>query len=126
MDISGKIKTIGDTNTFGEKGFRKRIIVITTDEQYPQHIPVEFVQDKSNLLDPYQVGQDVKISINLRGNEWNKADGTVQNFLSAQGWRIEPTGSAPVQAPQEAQSQPAETFEPASDMNEEDHDDLPF
>ena len=69
MEVQGKVKMIGQTQTFGNNGFRKREIVVTTEEQYPQHIMVEFVQDKVDLLNNFQVGQPVKISINLRGRE---------------------------------------------------------
>ena len=43
--LLGKIKVLGDVKTFGDNGFRKREIVITTQEQYPQHLLIEFVQD---------------------------------------------------------------------------------
>ena len=46
MELQGKIKMIGKTMEVGSSGFRKRELVITTDEQYPQHIAIEFVQDK--------------------------------------------------------------------------------
>ena len=67
MEVIGKIKIIGDVQTFGANGFQKRELVVTTDDQYPQMIMIEFVQDKCNLLNNYSVGQDVKVSINLRG-----------------------------------------------------------
>ena len=60
---------IDETKTYGNNGFRKREMVITTEEQYPQHIMIEFVQDKTDLLNNYNVGQDVKVSINVRGRE---------------------------------------------------------
>ncbi|TYA95384.1 DUF3127 domain-containing protein, partial [Seonamhaeicola marinus] len=41
MEVQGRIKVIGETQTFGANGFRKREIVVTTEEQYPQHIMVE-------------------------------------------------------------------------------------
>jgi len=125
MEIQGKIKLVGETQTFGNNGFRKREIVITTEEQYPQHIMVEFVQDKTDLLNSYQVGQMVKISINLRGREWTNPQGEVKYFNSIQGWRIENLqteqggGDIPPVPPVEA-------FQPADDLNEEEHDDLPF
>jgi len=125
MELQGKVKLIGETQTFGAKGFRKREIVVTTDEQYPQHIMVEFVQDKTDLLDSYNVGQQVKISINLRGREWTNPQGEVKYFNSIQGWRIEAlqadtsNGDMPPIPPMDA-------FEPAGDLNEDDHDDLPF
>lgn len=124
MEVQGKIKMIGETQTFGSNGFRKREVVITTEEQYPQHIMVEFVQDKTDLLNNYQVGQNVKVSINLRGREWVNPQGETKYFNSIQGWRIEniqagaPAGMPPVA--------PVEAFQPATDLNEDDHDDLPF
>ena len=88
MEITGKIKLIRDTQTFGEKGFRKREMVITTTEQYPQMLMVEFTQDKCDLLDNYSVGQDVKIAINLRGREWINPEGEAKYFNSIDGWKI--------------------------------------
>ena len=75
MEVSGKIKVLGDVKTFGDNGFRKREVVITTQEQYPQHLLIEFVQDRCELLDSFKVGENVKISINLRGREWENPEG---------------------------------------------------
>lgn len=125
MEVEGKVKMVGETQTFGNNGFRKREIVVTTEEQYPQHIMVEFVQDKCDLLNPFNVGQDVKISINLRGREWVNPQGETKYFNSIQGWRIESLQQGvPSSAPTPVA--PAEAFEPATDLSEDDHDDLPF
>ena len=70
MEVQGKIKLIGETQTVGSNGFRKRELVVTTEEQYPQHLSIDFVQDKTDLLNTFQVGQQVKVGINLRGREW--------------------------------------------------------
>ena len=124
MEVQGKIKMIDETKTYGSNGFRKRELVVTTEEQYPQHIMIEFVQDKTDLLNSYQVGQNVKVSINLRGREWVNPQGETKYFNSIQGWRIEQvdqnvSGDMPPMPP-------ADTFEPATNLNEDDHDDLPF
>lgn len=125
MEVQGRIKMIDETKTYGNNGFRKREVVVTTEEQYPQHILVEFVQDKCDLLNNYSVGQMVKISINLRGREWVNPQGETKYFNAIQGWRIEN-----LQQEQGSDNMPPvppmEAFEPADDLNEEDHDDLPF
>jgi len=36
MNVQGKIKVIGETETIGAKGFLKRLLVIETSETYPQ------------------------------------------------------------------------------------------
>jgi uncharacterized protein DUF3127 len=122
MEITGKIKVINAEQQVSAT-FRKREMVVTTEEQYPQHIMIEFGQDKCDLLNNYKTGEPVKVSINLRGREWVNPQGETKYFNSIQGWRIErvaaeaPTHAAPVAAP---------AFEPAPDFKEEDHDDLPF
>lgn len=125
MEVQGRIKVIGDTQTFGSNGFRKREVVVTTEEQYPQHLSIEFIQDKTDLLNNYQVGQQVKIGINLRGREWVNPQGETKYFNSIQGWRIETVQSEPMNENMPPVP-PAEAFEPAGDLNEDDHDDLPF
>jgi hypothetical protein len=90
MEVTGTIKLINETQVFGStSNFKKRELVVTTDEQYPQMIMIEFVQDKCDLLDNYGIGQEVKVSINLRGREWINPQGVAKYFISIQGWRIE-------------------------------------
>ena len=98
-EVTGKVKVIGVTATFGTSNFAKREIVVTTEEQYPQHIMIEFVQDKCDLLDKFTVGQNVKIGINLRGREWINPQGEAKYFNSLQGWRIEQVSGLVESAP---------------------------
>ena len=88
MTVEGKLKMIGETVDVGTSGFQKRDCVVTTDEQYPQHILVQFVQDKCNLLANFIVGEEVRIDINLKGREWVNKDGETVYFNTIQGWKI--------------------------------------
>ena len=83
MEVIGKIKLINETQTFGASGFRKREMVVTTDEQYPQMIMIEFVQDKCDILNNYAVGQDVKVSINSRMENRSITSSSSTRFTSS-------------------------------------------
>lgn len=127
MEVLGRVKVINPVQQVSAS-FKKREIVVTTEEQYPQHISIEFQQDKTDLLNSYNVGEQVKVSINLRGREWVSPQGEVKHFNTIVGWRIE---KVQAEAPATAASQvtpmpPAAAFEPATNFNEEEHDDLPF
>jgi hypothetical protein len=125
MEILGKVKVVGAEQQVSPT-FKKRELVVTTDEQYPQSIMIEFVQDKSDLLNTVAVGENVKVSINLGGREWVNPQGETKYFNSIKGWRIEKLqAEAPVGAPMPAMPA-AEAFAPATDFKEEEHDDLPF
>ncbi len=123
MEVTGKIKKIEETKTYGSNGFRKREMVLTTDEQYPQFLLIEFVQDKCDLLNNFNIGEDVRISINLRGREWQSPQGEIKYFNSIQGWRLEKlqAGGSEGVPPMDASG-----FEPVSSLDEIEPDDLPF
>ncbi|MFM1807924.1 MAG: hypothetical protein RLZZ242_649 [Bacteroidota bacterium] len=126
MEIQGTIKMIGETKTFGSNGFRKREMVITTQEQYPQDLLVEFIQDKCDLLSQFAPGQQVNVGINLKGREWTSPQGEVKYFNSIQGWRIE--GQSNDASKVGAADLPPMTDFPMADASdaEGDYDDLPF
>lgn len=124
MEVFGKIKWLDETKTYGNNGFRKREVVITTEEQYPQNILVEFIQDKCDLLNAFQIGQNVKIGINLKGREWVNPQGETKYFNSVQGWRIEVVAeSSDSEMPP---MPPPPAFEPADGATNGPDDDLPF
>jgi single-stranded DNA-binding protein len=127
MEVTGKIKVINPEQQVSAS-FRKRELVVATEEQYPQFISINFVQDKCDLLNSYNVGEAVKVSINLRGREWVNPQGETKYFNDIQGWRVERMqAETPAAAPAAMAPMPAaETFAPATNFNEEEHDDLPF
>lgn len=130
MEVVGKIKVIGETLQVTDS-YKKRDLVVTTDEQYPQHISIEFAQDKTVLLDKYSLGEEVKVSINLGGREWVNPQGETKYFNSVKGWRIEKLGDANNSAPQPSAQAPApaQTQQPSAQSfapEEEEETDLPF
>jgi hypothetical protein len=101
MQVKGKLKRINPTEVVSDK-FKKRVLHVETVEQYPQVIEVQFIQDKCDIVDKYQVGQQVEIGYNLKGREWTNPEGVVRVFNTVEGWYIKADDQAPVQAPQEA------------------------
>ena len=102
MEVKGNIKVINPTQIVSEK-FSKRELVVTTNDTYPQDILIQFTQDKCSILDSYKIGQNVNVSINLRGREWTSPQGEVKYFNTIEGWRIEKLEDTP--APQEEEEE---------------------
>ena len=125
MEVSGKVKVVSAEIQVSAT-FRKRELVVTTDEQYPQHIMIEFTQDKSDLLNNVSVGDAVKVSINLGGREWVNPQGETKYFNSIRGLRIEKQQAEAPAAQQMPPMPAAEAFAPATNFKEEEPDDLPF
>ena len=92
MEVIGKVRVVNAEQQVSAS-FKKRELVVATEEQYPQYISINFVQDKCDLLNDLNVGDAVKVSINLRGREWVDAQGEIKYFNDIQGWRVEKTGA---------------------------------
>ena len=125
MEVQGSIKVIGEVQEISAT-FKKRELVVSTDEQYPQTLSIEFIQDKTELLNKFEIGHNVKVGINLRGREWeNPQTKEIKYFNSIQGWRIEllENSNSDDDIPPLDNLSP---FEPASETNDQDLDDLPF
>ena len=118
MEIQGIVKVIGEVKEIGSKGFKKRELVLTVpDDKYPQHILVEFIQDKTSLLSGLVIGQRVKVHININGREWINPQGEAKYFNAIQGWKIEIPQGAEIPKP---------PFEPVSNLTPGEPNDLPF
>jgi hypothetical protein len=115
LKLNGKIKLISDTQTW-DSGFSKREFVITTQEQYPQDIKMEFVKEKSSLLDSYKPGEDVEVAFNVRGSEYNG-----KYYVNLQAWKINKMGATTNAAPPMP-----ETPNTVLEQSSGEDDDLPF
>ena len=116
IEIKGHIKEIGKTQEFGKNGFQKRQVVITTEDKYPQDLAIDFVQDKTGILDKYGEGQLVTIGINIRGNEYNG-----RYFVNLQGWKINADeDSEPASAVNKYKQEPELPNEPEEPDDEDD------
>ena len=116
MEIQGRIKQIFPSQMIGQNGFEKRDLVIVTDENYPQTIIIQFTQQRCDLLDSLQVGQNVKVYINIHGREWTNPQGETKYFNTIEGWKIEviqTTNVANQQPVQQAPQQPVAQAAPA-------------
>ena len=116
MEIQGRIKQIFPSQVIGQNGFEKRDLVIVTEEQYPQTIIIQFTQQRCDLLDSLQLGQNVKVYINIRGREWTNPQGEIKYFNTIEGWKIEviqTTNVAYQQPVQQAPQQPVAQASPA-------------
>lgn len=110
-ELTGKIKLLQEAKTF-DSGFTKReMVVVVEDGKYPQEINLEFVQDKVQLLENLQPGQEVTVTFDIRGREYNG-----RYFNNLQGWKIDVA----------AGGAPAFTSAVASPAAEIEDDDIPF
>ena len=87
--VSGEIIEIYDVQVISDT-FKKREFILkhAPNPEYPDYLKIEVVQNKTDLLDKYKVGQEVVVDINLKGKKWEKGEKSGY-FNSLQAWRIQ-------------------------------------
>ena len=124
METKGILKRIGIEKQVSEKFKNRNFDIETTDEKYKQVIRFELSQDRCDLIDSYKLGQELEVSFNLNGREWQKTpqdDIVVFNTLSA--WKIMAT---PLQNSANTATTTTNPQEFGAPLPGEETDDLPF
>jgi len=118
FEVVGKLHKKFDVEE-KSSSFKVRNFVITVqDGNYEQFINFQLTQDKCEIIDGYEIGNDIKVHFNLRGREWQG-----KYFTNLQAWRVEGDKSANVM---DAPEDPFPSMDDAPLKEEDSNDDLPF
>ncbi len=84
--VTGVVHLVEETKTYGQKGFRKRLVVLEQNNgRFTNYIPLEFIKDNCDAADDLSVGNEVEVSYRLSGRKWQKDPSSeVKYFLSAE------------------------------------------
>lgn len=123
FEISGKLVAKYDTVQRTET-FKTREFVIEKTEEIngrviSNYIKFQSVQDRTAMPDRFNLGDEVKVSFNIKGTKWVK-DGRENYITNLDAWRMEHIKLS--QNTEEAPAQPSVTDISPSDVV----DDLPF
>jgi hypothetical protein len=108
LEVTGKLLVKYDSQQVNER-FKKREFVMELAEEingnvYTNYAKMQLVQNKCEILDRFNEGDNIKVSFNIKGNKWEK-DGKVNFITNLDAWRIENAAAGASTAPQ--QSAPA-------------------
>lgn len=91
FEITGKLIEKYETQNVSEK-FKKREFVIEFRDNpnlsFSEMLKFQLTQDRCSLIDAFSIGQDLKVSFNLRGRKWEK-DGNTSYFTNLEAWKVE-------------------------------------
>jgi hypothetical protein len=123
FDITGKLVAKFDTVQRTET-FRTREFVIETSEDVngrtlTNYVKFQSVQDRTTVIDRFNIGDQVKVHFNIKGSKWEK-NGNTNYITNLDAWRIEAAGNM-----QQGGGAP-QSYQPAGPAPSEGVDDLPF
>ncbi len=95
--FTGTLKVLNDTVQVSERFSKREFVVTDNANMYPQDILFQATQDKCNLLDSFQINDQIEVSFNLRGREWTSPQGEIRYFNTLEAWRIDRVGNQPSQ-----------------------------
>ena len=94
--VNGIVHLIEETKTYGQKGFRKRLVVLEQDKgSFTNYVPIEFIKDSCDAVDEMSVGDEVEVTYRLNGRRWQRDEHSeVKYFLSAEAMNFRIVGSS--------------------------------
>lgn len=122
--VRGVIEVIEETKSYGQKGFRKRLVVLAQESpRFTNYVPVEFMQDNCDAVDELKVGDELEVTYRLSGRKWQKdPSADVKYFVNVEGMSFRVLTGANNQA-----GGPANEADPFAEANAEfDDGDVPF
>jgi len=129
FQLKGKIIEKYDLQVVSDR-FRKREFVIEFSKEnggnnFTESVKFQLIQDRVDMIEPYNVGEEINVSFNIKGSKWEK-DGRTNYFTNLDAWKIERTGAAQTANAPANESAPA--MENSADVSQtaEADDDLPF
>lgn len=93
MNITGKIVEIGSIVAVNEK-FKKREFVIeyAKNPKYPQILQFDLNQDKVDILDGMNEGDEVSVEFDVGGRKWVNPSGASRYFNKLLAFKVTATG----------------------------------
>lgn len=124
FDLTGKIVAKFDT-VQRSATFKTREFVVETNEDVngrtiTNFVKFQTVQDRTAILDRFNVGDTVKVLFNIKGSRWEK-NGQTNYITNLDAWRIEQVGMA-----QGSGFSAPPAFSPDPESQSGIADDLPF
>lgn len=127
FETEGTVHKIFDTESKTET-FKTREFVIKLEGQYPQFIKFQLTQDRCDIIEGYNDGDNIKVHFDLRGREWND-----KYFTNLNAWKVERSQKEEQAAPpvgddgfQAIEGSTSEVYSNTDQKSEQDFDDLPF
>ena len=133
IKLNGMVHTIGSEQIISDK-FKKRELIIETSGKFPQHILVQFTNEKCDLMNNLKTGDSVEIAININGRLWNDPKtGSTRCFNTLNAWSIHLINASEGRFATSDPEKPTQNFPetptqqtPPIQSSKDDDDDLPF
>ena len=97
LTLTGKLVEKFEEQQISEKFKKREFVLETSENNFVEQIKFELVQDRTDIIEPYKIGEEITVAFNLKGRKWND-----KYFVNVQAWKIEHAnaGSQNNQAPE--------------------------
>ncbi|MFG0265545.1 MAG: DUF3127 domain-containing protein [Rhodopirellula sp. JB055] len=94
--VRGVVHVIEETKTYGQKGFRKRMVVLEQDKgSFSNYVPIEFTRDACDTVDEMNMGDEVEVAYRLNGRKWQRdPQSEVKYFVSVEALSYKVLGAS--------------------------------
>ncbi len=122
--LVAKFDTVQKSPTFKTREFAVEKTEDIGGRTITNYAKFQTVQDKTSLIDKFNIGDEIKVYFNIKGTKWEK-EGKINYFTNLDAWRIEQISQTGIDksGTDNEYMEPLDTFSASSP---DAIDDLPF
>lgn len=83
-EVKGILHAIQDTRRVSEKFSTRSFTIKVSDDKYEQFITFELINDRTDMIDAYGIGEELTVSFNLKGRQWQE-----KYFNTLEAWKVQ-------------------------------------
>ncbi|WP_035603274.1 DUF3127 domain-containing protein [Haloferula sp. BvORR071] len=121
FELEGTLKLIFDVQTFSSGFIKREFVVEVPDGKFPQMIKFECVKDKTAMLDKLSIGDNVKVSFDVRGSEYKE-----RFYVNLNAWKLVKSGGGSGDDFSQEPPRGNSSLDDAFDREPNYSDDVPF
>lgn len=94
FDAVGKLVDVFETKQISDRFSKREFVLELADGKYPQTVLFQATGDRCSMLDDFNIGDEIRVTFNLRGRAWTSPKGETRYFNTLDVWKLEATGPA--------------------------------
>jgi len=83
-EVKGILHAIQDTRRVSEKFSTRSFTIKVADDKYEQFITFELINDRTDMIDSFGIGEELTVSFNLKGRQWQE-----KYFNTLEAWKVQ-------------------------------------
>jgi len=89
-ELEGTLYKVYPTQVVSDRFSKREFVIKNKEGEYDNYVKIQLTNAKVDLIDAYQPGQEIKVSVNIGCRPYVDKNNMEQFYTNISAWRIQP------------------------------------